>query len=733
MKKIVLFSLANLLLFNVFAQDDKFDIDLGRKIISKSNLVNLATVPVIAKGDVNAMRTLTLSLGGRVKYSSGNLIAIELPYNKLSDFASSQAVIRMESRTPRMFLLNDTMRVNNNINEIHLGLPPLAQGYDGSGVVTGFVDSGIDFSHPDFKDSSGNSRIAWIWDHTKPVGPNTPSPYGYGQEWSNTDIDAGLAASHTADNAHYGHGSNSAGITSGNGLATGFNQGCAPKADIIMVAYDFNTQQPNRIADAINYIFDKANAMGKPCVINLSLGDIYGSHDGKDLEAQMIDNLLHAQTGRLIISAHGNWGADDKRHLSYTVTSDTSWTWFKYDPAFGQVYIEMYGDSADFLNLDFAIGVDADITSSSFLGHSNFRKITSIANMPFATTELIPGATGDTIIYQKTKVNGVYQLNINIFTGTPSRYFRLMTKGSGKFDLRNVLFQGGLPSGMVYTNLPPDSIVPDIVHYKLPDSLVTNASSFNCLDDVVSVAYSWNRNSNYDCQDSLRFNTTFAPGSLVVTSSLGPTRDGRQKPDITASGNYVMTAIPLIFANDPVWQTYPKMNKGCFHYTGGGSSCAAPIVAGIGALYLQKFPNATPAQFKNDIICGAKTDTFTGTNLPDYSWGYGKVNGFKTINQCFAGIEDLNNQQVFVSVQPNPFSSSTTLHVYSLKNIFSHLSLKIYDILGKCITTIPATAFVIQGNEAIVQVQRNELNSGIYFFVIENNNQVISTGKLIVE
>ncbi|MEO8148801.1 MAG: S8 family peptidase [Bacteroidia bacterium] len=736
MKKIIISTLFILSVLNIYAQDDKCDINIRKYIASSPTVPSTVTIPVIAKGNVPAMRSITVALGGRVKYAAGDLISIEIPQNKLADFAASGSVTRMESRTPHMIPLNDTMRVNANVNEIQMGLPPLLQGYDGTGVVMGFIDTGVDFNHPDFKDSLGHSRITWLWDHKLPVDTNTPMPYGYGQEWSNTEIDAGLCTHTDLLSFAPGHGTNSTGIGAGNGLSTGFNWGCAPKADIIMVAYDFNSQQPNRIADGINYIFDKANAMGKPCVINLSLGDALGSFDGRDLEAQMIDAMLHAQTGRLIVSANGNWG-QDKTHLSHTVTTDTSWTWFRYDPAIGQVYIQIWGDSADMVNIDFAIGVDADITTATFLGNCAFKKLINIANMPFATQVLIPGSPGDTVVYQKDKVNGVYQLDVNIFTGTPSHYFRLMTKGSGKFSLRNFFFSN-YSSGMVYNNLPSPSIIPEIVYYKLPDSLSSLASSFNCLDDVVSVAYSFNRNTNYDCLGNFQYKLlpngdTVKTGTLVTTSSLGPTRDGRQKPDITASGNLVMAPVPVSLAMG-AYHNLPFLNAGCYHYYAGGSSAAAPIVAGIGALYLQKFPNATPAQFKNDIICGAKRDTFTGNNLPDYSWGYGKVNGFRTINQCnFAGMDELNLNGVYTSVQPNPFNSSTTIHLYGLKNDFKNISLTVYDVIGKKLETLLQNQFALKGEDVSVKIDRKQLNSGIYFFTVQTNEKVISKGKLVVE
>ena len=53
--------------------------------------------------------------------------------------------------------------------------------------------------------------------------------------------------------------------------------GMAPDADIVFVSF---AEENTNIADAIKYIFDYADKVSKPCVINMSLGSHYGPHDG---------------------------------------------------------------------------------------------------------------------------------------------------------------------------------------------------------------------------------------------------------------------------------------------------------------------------------------------------------------------------------------------------------------------------------------------------------------------
>src|ERR1019366_1533224 len=100
-------------------------------------------------------------------------------------------------------------------------------------------------------------------------------------------------------------GTASCGIAAGNGNGSPGHKymGVAPNADLIVVALDFNSNSSTLITDAVDYIYAKAVLLGEPCVINLSLGDYYGSHDGLDLQAQMMNNLLMAQPGRAMVGS----------------------------------------------------------------------------------------------------------------------------------------------------------------------------------------------------------------------------------------------------------------------------------------------------------------------------------------------------------------------------------------------------------------------------------------------
>jgi serine protease AprX len=96
-------------------------------------------------------------------------------------------------------------------------------------------------------------------------------------------------------------------------------------------------------------------------------------------------------------------------------------------------------------------------------------------------------------------------------------------------------------------------------------------------------------------------------GAIANFSSRGPTADGRFKPDLCAQGvaNWVVTPGST--------DAYEQVN---------GTSCAAPMVAGVVALLLQAFPNLTPKEM-HELL----TTTASNATTPDNDYGWGIVAG----------------------------------------------------------------------------------------------------------
>ncbi|HEX8514597.1 MAG TPA: S8 family peptidase [Bacteroidia bacterium] len=708
MKKILL--LAFLLSGLLISAQSKMNFDLARKLKEQPHSTD--NINVFISGNKDVIKQLCTANGGVFRYSSGDISTVSVPVSSLGIFAANRHIQRIEAYTPRTKPLNDTMVIQTNTALVHAGAAPLAQGYDGSGVVIGIIDTGIDFTHPDFRDSLGNSRIDFLWDQSLAQDTNTPMPYNYGQEWTNIQIDSGLASAHN-DLNYSGHGTHVAGIAVGNGLATGTHTGVAPKADIIVVAIDFSSNSSTLISDAVDYIYSRAAAMGKPCVINASLGDYYGSHDGQDLQAQMIRSMIDSQAGLAFVAAAGN-GGNVPFHLGYTVTTDTSFTYV--EPSGSSAYIQMWSDSADFSNVRFSIGAD-QMSPFSKRGHLPFSGINDHLGILREDTLYNNGNRIGRVLSYGDQINGTYSMEFVIYPDSASYNWRLMTTGSGTFDA----WTFDLYSGM----LPSASSMPDSIFYKLPDNNKTIVSSFLCLDNVIGVGNYTNRKTYIDYNNTVYVNTATNAGERHATSSIGPTRDGRIKPEICAPGDNTLAAVVLAIAPSIIANYPDALALGGFHVRNGGTSHASPCVAGIAALYLQKNPNATAMDVKKAIVNCPIRDSFTGSGLPDNYWGYGKVDAMGALTCSLTGTDENELAGSAFAVYPNPAISGTLLNISfpSLQSANTN-ELRIYNTLGKLVKIL-----ALQGKESSF---RTELGTGLYFCSLVVNGKPGASKKLII-
>lgn len=598
-------------------------------------------VPLLVKGNMELINNQTKQLGGFFKYHVGDIAAIKLPLNKVPELAALKGIFNIEGLYGKGILQDDMTFVNANVNPVHWGFPPLTQSYDGSGVVMAILDDGIDFLHPDFKNADGTTRIKFLWDQTATEGGTVPQPYDYGQEWDATAIEAGQCT-HVEPAYYFGHGSNVSGIAAGNGFAINNFAGVAPACDLISIAVGMDENFLTNVVDAVKYAFDKAAAIGKPCVINASIGTYAGSHDGGDLAAQMIDALITQQTGRSFVCAAGNAG-NIPFHLGYQTTADSSFTWFKYNSATGNISYEWWIDKNEATGFAFSIGAD-NTSPYLFAGRTKYYNLLNDFNLSSGSFTLKDtlwnGTTRVGIITMKGYAfDSTYSCVVSIVPDFNNYYWRFITNGTGRFDLWSGLSTTGT-SDMVLS-LPGVADFPDIARYHLPDTHQTIVSSFTCSDHVIAVGNYTNRTAYVDFYNDLITYPLDTTGELAVTSSFGPTRDGRIKPDVAAPGNRTLATGQLSQVTALILSQPYKVALGGMHNVNGGTSMASPVVAGIAALYLQKNPIASAKEVKDAILVSCFKDQFTGNNLPDNTWGFGKVDAFTTmISNVIYGCTD---------------------------------------------------------------------------------------------
>lgn len=664
------------------------------QIIEEGNNHKIIDVLVLVKPKTTLSEFKFPSL--KILYHSNNIYAIQCSVDDIKKLSQINNIVRIEYTQHRPELMSDTAHIRNRIKNIKTGLSPLSQPYDGAGIIIGIIDSGTDFNHPDFKDINGKSRINYLWDMRKPFSSNTPQPFGYGQEWDSTQIDLGQCTHD--DLASYGHGTNSTGIAAGNGYSVNKYEGMAPKANIVVVALDFN-RPGNTIADAVQYLISKSIILNKPLVINASVGDYYGSHDGTDLETQIINGLVSNIPGRAMIAACGN-GGSSKFHVGYNVSStDTNFTWIKNNS--NTFSFTEYADTAQIKNVKYAIGVNNN--SYNFLGSTPFKNYNDALNTTKKDT-IYHNNQRIGIVYTSSSINnfGVYELLVTIKSDSLNYLWSVHHTGNGRIDSWSFDY--------VSSNLPLVNQYPTISKYILPDTIQSIVSGFQCSDEIIAVGNYIDRNKFINVNNVLQV-LPDTPGQLHASSSTGPTRDNRIKPDITATGANILTCMPISMLPTYVANFPSVVAQGGYHRTAGGTSAASPVVAGFSALYFQRHPTATNQQLKNAIINCAYSDDYTGTNLPNNKWGYGKLDGFSSIT-CGEILENVKVESTInpVKIYPNPFSEKTNI----LFPQAEFRKIKLFNYSGQVIMedVCYKNAYVLN---------KSNLTAGVYFVLIDEN------------
>lgn len=280
---------------------------------------------------------------------------------------------------------------------------------------------------------------------------------------------------------------------------------------------------------------------------------------------------------------------------------------------------------------------------------------------------------------------------------------------------------------MVFDNIPDTTLFPAISGYKKPDGEQTIVSSFTCSDKVITVGSYINRNYYTNANFAITRDTSLEVGELSSFSSRGPTRDGRIKPDITATGEWVLSAgtqseLNILAATEPT-----KVAAGKKHKRSSGTSMSSPMVAGICALYLQKNPTATWLDVKTAILNCADHDNFTGSTFPNNDWGYGKVNAYSSIRGCNIGIDELY-ENIDFSIYPNPTASSALLQ-YDIASIgkFNSASISISSSIGSVVKVL-----TLKSISNSIEIPSGEINAGIYFCTLKIDGKIIRTQKLVI-
>lgn len=629
---------------------------------------------------------------------NSNLLTVSMPITAVQAVAELPEVDNVQAGS-EVKLLMDAARENAHVNDCH-AMSAESGEYMGKGVVIGIVDNGFEYAHADFMNfDQTDTRIKRVWDQASNAG-NSPSGYGYGTEYKSL---AELSAVRYDMTSTF-HGSHVAGIASGSDFSTDY-YGVAPEADLVFVS--FGSTNAN-IIDGINYVFEYAESVGKPCVVNISLGSHLGPHDGTSTTDQAFASMVGP--GRIIVGAAGNEGSQNL-HASKTLSDgDTSlkaMIGFDESSTTKTAYVDVWGDKGAPLSVK-AVVVDAlkgkivaESQEVSSGGETDVKYVFPDGCGAVATVQMALQKNPDnnrtevllmmraSSISENRKVGIVATseagTTVHMWNNATSGYFlsagkRGWTEGDNNYSVGEL---GGES--------------PDII----------SVGSYN-----TKVAYQTVSGDVYGINPDL----VGEIGERSLFSSCGPTVDGRNKPEVVAPGCAIASATSRYYTGFSASTAAGKSGYGNYYYDVNiGTSMASPFVAGTVALWLQANPNLTPEDVRNIINASSRHDKYTGTadECDRNLWGAGKIDAYAGLLLAAAktGIKDTKAVKGNFVVDTDRSARSARVY-YAAAAGSAHLV--VYNTSGQQVLT---KTLSVDGEK----VDLSQLPSGVYVFKLEQS------------
>ena len=463
----------------------------------------------------------------------------------------------------------------------------------GSGVLLGFVDTGIDYQNPIFRNLDGSTRIVGIWDQTV-QGGTPPENMFYGTEYSEQQINEALSSEDAfavvPSRDENGHGTFLASIAAGGANEDNRFLGAAPECEIAMVKlkpakqylkefYQIGTDSPcyqeNDIMLGITYLNQLAERLNLPLIICVALGTNQGSHSASSPLTNVLE--VYGNIGsRAVVIGSGNEANQRHHYLGVLDNQEME----------EQVEIRVSEDVSGFC---MELWTDAlNLLAVSIISPSGERTY----RFPLRSEQ----TQTYTFVLERTEVTVDYKVFVERLDAELVFFqFRNPVPGIWKVVVEPIQVE----EGVFHMWLPVTEFLQNEVYFlqSNPDYTITEPGS---TISGITVGF-------YNGDDN----------SIAIQSGRGYTRGGRVKPDFVAPGVDVLGAT---IRNQFVIRT--------------GSSIATGITAGAAALIMewvvyrlqQKTIDST--QIRNLLVLG--TEKRANEVYPNREWGYGKLNVYNT-------------------------------------------------------------------------------------------------------
>ncbi len=467
----------------------------------------------------------------------------------------------------------------------------------GEGVLIGIMDTGIDYTHPAFRNADGTTRIQALWDQTIESGQYPPNAM-YGTTYLSSTINEALQSNNPLEVVpsvdENGHGTALAGIAAGSVDEANDFSGIVPRAELVVVKLkpakqnlkdfyfipaDAVAYQENDIMWAAKFIVDTARSLNRPIALCVGLGSSMGSHDGQGALATFL-GITGNFPGVVAVNSAGNEGGTRRHFFSTIGANDGSVTVeLNVGENEGGFTMELWGKAPNTYSIDILS------PSGEYIPR---------------ITEGLKVSRVITFIFDRTVINIDYEM-IESSTGDQVIVMRFQNPASGIWRFQ-VYTRGNL-EGSFHIWLPMNGFIGNNTYFVQPDNYTTITSPGNAQIPITVTAYNP------------------APGNnLYQQAGRGYTRSGAIKPDFAAPGVNIQC---------------PSLGQGYTTYTGTGASAAH--TAGVSGILLEwaivrnNYPGIDSVEAKKFLIRGAKRSE----NLiyPNRDWGYGILDIFNVFDQ----------------------------------------------------------------------------------------------------
>ena len=700
---------------------------LAKNIVRKRMEGKLATVFVKTNTDG---RDMLQQAGCEVLASWGNLYIVSASLGRLTSLSLMPQVERIEANRS-MTCTMDSAIVQVNAVPVYEG-EQLPQAFTGKGVVMGVMDVGFDLTHPNFYDSRmTNYRIKAFWDQLSTDTLESRLPVGRDY----VGKDALLALGCSRDGRLLTHGTHTLGIAAGSGgegvpLDTlGRYHGMAYESDICLVA---NATSNNReLVDSaqvykftyatdvlgFKYIFDYADRVGKPCVISFSEGSVQDFQGNDVLFYAALDSLT-SKPGHVIVASAGN----DGEHICYI------------EKPMGRNGAGCFVSS----NLPYAYQVaksDGPVAFRTTIYQGKVQPTYICVN-----SEEIFSSPDSTWVDTVSVAGNRYVVTLGAYPScyNPSEicYDWMVTAlDEGALGMLNRVsceLLGTDANAALYRG------VGTFFHSSANPLLSDGDNRYGVFSpgsapSVICVGNTINRNQFVNV-DGERYDLEgHTVGDLDEHSSVGPTLDGRVKPDVVAPGTLVVSSYSSFYEQEhPDASDIRNDAVARFSYDGrnyswvnsSGTSMATPVVGGAIALWLEANPLLTTQDVLN-IIRKTSVPLDASISIPNNQWGYGRIDVYRGL---LAALQ-LDGISQISSCQPRKARVSVVdggkLQVCLDARASSAFSLNIYSTSG-----VRLRSESMPSGQTVYQVDVSELPRGVYAVQLVGTKEI--TGSSLV-